>query len=298
MFDKSFKITWVDIAVSLLVLTAIYVFFSRMGSVLDYGWQWEKIPGYFFFWDSESQGWETNTLLSGFLTTVKLSAWAMVIGFVLGTVSGILGAGKGFTGRVISRFYVETVRNIPSLVLVILFYFFVSSQFLDYLALDQWLRGQGEITRACVEFFLADSSHINAFVSALVALGLYEGAYISEIVRGGINAIPQGQWEAASSIGLSSPKTFLLVILPQAFQKTAFPLAGQFISTIKDSAIVSVISIQELTFQGMELMSATFLTFEIWMTITILYFILTFSLSRLIGIFERRAAAKISSMAK
>jgi polar amino acid transport system permease protein len=82
------------------------------------------------------------------------------------------------------------------------------------------------------------------------------------------------------------------VILPQTFRKVAFPLAGQFISTIKDSAIVSVISIQELTFQGMELMSATFLTFEIWITITVLYFILTFSLSRSVAFLERKYALK------
>jgi len=94
------------------------------------------------------------------------------------------------------------------------------------------------------------------------------------------------------SIGLSRKKTFLLVILPQTFRKVAFPLAGQFISTIKDSAIVSVISIQELTFQGMELMAATFLTFEIWITITFLYFILTFPFSRSVAFLERKYALK------
>ncbi|MBU2627388.1 MAG: amino acid ABC transporter permease, partial [Proteobacteria bacterium] len=128
--------------------------------------------------------------------------------------------------------------------------------------------------------------------SAVMALGIYEGAYVSEIVRGGIISVPDGQWEASWSIGLSRQKTFLLVILPQTFRRVAFPLAGQFISTIKDSAIVSVISVQELTFQGMELMSATFLTFEIWITITVLYFILTFSLSRSVAFLERKYALK------
>jgi len=84
--------------------------------------------------------------------------------------------------------------------------------------------------------------------------------------------------------------TFRLVILPQAFRRTAFPLAGQFISTIKDSAIVSVISIQELTFQGLELMAATFFTFEIWITVTLMYFLLTFPLSQLISYLEKRSA--------
>jgi polar amino acid transport system permease protein len=139
-----------------------------------------------------------------------------------------------------------------------------------------------------VGVFLSAPERINAFVSAVFALAIYEGAYISEIVRGGINGIDQGQWEAAWSVGMSRSNTFLKVILPQAFRRVAFPLAGQFISTIKDSAIVSVISIQELTFQGMELMAATFLTFEIWITIAVLYFVLTFSLSRLVALLEKK----------
>ncbi len=291
--SASNRITLVDIAAALIVAAAIYSFFSRMGTVLDYEWQWESIPGYFLFRENSTGLWKANTLLKGFITTIKLSVWSVILGFLLGTVSGIMGAKGNFTARFISRLYVETVRNIPSLVLVILFYYFISSQFLDALALDQWVRKGSPGLQRLMSVLLAKPGQINAFVSALVALGLYEGAYISEIVRGGINGIPKGQWEAAASIGLSRARIFLLVILPQAFQKTAFPLAGQFISTIKDSAIVSVISIQELTFQGMELMSATFLTFEIWVTITVLYFILTFSLSRTIVFFEKRAARKL-----
>ncbi len=288
--SKSNKLTLVDILVVLMVMAAITFFFTRMGSILSYDWQWKSIPGYFIFKDAETGQFHTNILLTGFFTTIRLSIWATGIGFLLGTISGMLGAKGSFSQRFISRLYVETIRNIPSLVLVILFYYFVSSQFLDSLRLDQWLRNQSQDFQEGMKFILAGPGQINAFVSAVVALAIYEGAYISEIVRGGINGIPQGQWEASWSLGLSRPKTFVLVILPQAFRQVAFPLAGQFISTIKDSAIVSVISIQELTFQGMELMAATFLTFEIWMTITLLYFILTFSLSRTMAFIEKKAS--------
>lgn len=275
-------------AVVLIGITAISFFFSRMGSLLDYHWEWEVIPNYFVFKDPITGTFRANMLLIGFMTTIRLSVWSMVLGFLLGTLTGIMGAKGSFAQRFVSRLYVETIRNIPSLVLVILFYFFVSSQFLDALRLDLWLRHQSDRVQGVVEFFLAGPSQINAFVSAVFALAIYEGAYISEIVRGGINGIPRGQWEAAYASGLSRSQTFLWVILPQTFRRVAFPLAGQFISTIKDSAIVSVISIQELTFQGMELMAATFLTFEIWITITILYFILTFSLSRAVSFLEKR----------
>ncbi len=286
------RFTLVDLAVVMAVAAAVVFFFVRAVRVLDYQWEWEVIPGYFLFRDPVTGRLQPNMLLQGFVTTIKLSVWSMVLGFVLGTLSGIMSAKGGFLSRFISRFYVETVRNIPSLVLVILFYYFVSSQFLDALGLDIWLRSQSDTLRGMVAFLGADSGQINAFVSAAIALAIYEGAYISEIVRGGINSIPAGQWEAAWSIGLSRSKTFRLVVLPQAFRRAAFPMAGQFISTIKDSAIVSVISVQELTFQGMELMAATFLTFEIWITITLLYFVLTFSLSRSISFFEKKMAIR------
>jgi polar amino acid transport system permease protein len=286
------RLTLVDLAVVLAVAAGVLFFFVRMVQVMEYQWDWQAIPGYFLFKDPETGRFHANMLLQGFGTTLKLSIWSMGAAFVLGTLSGIMGARGGFIGQMISRFYVETVRNIPSLVLVILFYYFVSSQFLDALGLDQWVRNQSAPVTRAISLLLAESGQINAFVSAAAALAIYEGAYISEIVRGGINGVSGGQWEAAWSLGLSPFNTFRLVVLPQAFRRAAFPLAGQFISTIKDSAIVSVISVQELTFQGMELMAATFLTFEIWITITLLYFILTFSLSRTISFFEKRMAIR------
>ncbi len=287
---KAIKLSLVDAAVILSLVAAAALFFSKENSFISYQWEWQAIPGYFFFFDSLTGELRANILLKGFITTVKLSLWATLTGMFLGTFSGIFGAKGSFGQRLISRLYVETVRNIPSLVLVILFYYFISSQFLDALHLDRWLRTSSPWVQDRIGFLFSEPGRINAFVSAILALGIYEGAYISEIVRSGILAIPEGQWEASRSIGLTRKKTFMLVILPQAFRRVAFPMAGQFISTIKDSAIVSVISIQELTFQGMELMNATFLTFEIWITITALYFILTFSISRTVASLEKKYA--------
>jgi polar amino acid transport system permease protein len=136
---------------------------------------------------------------------------------------------------------------------------------------------------------MAPPEQLEAFIAAVVTLGLLEGAYIGEIVRAGINSIERGQWEAARALGMRRRQLLRNVVLPQAFQKMVPPLAGQIISTIKDSAIVSVISIQELTFQGMELMAATYLTFEVWITITLLYFSLTYSCSWFAGKLEKKA---------
>ncbi|MHB9099232.1 MAG: amino acid ABC transporter permease, partial [Syntrophales bacterium] len=125
----------------------------------------------------------------------------------------------------------------------------------------------------------APPTRLSGFFAGLATLVLYEAAYITEIVRAGIQSIEKGQWEAAHALGLSRWQQMRFVILPQALQRILPALAGQLISTIKDSAIVSVISIPELTFQGLELMSATYLTFEVWITITALYFLLTFTCS-------------------
>lgn len=290
--NKTIGFSFIDIAVGISIITVVFLFFSRMNNVLDYQWEWDRIPSYFFFVETQTGELKANILVKGFITTVKLSIWSTAIALLLGTVSGVMGAKGSVEQRLIARSYVEIIRNIPSLVLVIIFYYFVSSQFLSLLSLDVWLRNSTEPVRQVSAFLFTAPDQINAFVSAVIALGLYEGAYVSEIVRGGVNSIPQGQWEAAFSIGLSRFKTFILVILPQTFRKIAFPLAGQFISTIKDSAIVSVISIQELTFQGMELMAATFLTFEIWVTITALYFILTFSISSVVNLLEKKYALR------
>jgi polar amino acid transport system permease protein len=144
---------------------------------------------------------------------------------------------------------------------------------------EEFIRTRDEKTLALMTFLFAKPSLFTAFISALITLSIFEGAYITEIVRAGIQSIEKGQWEAADALGLSKWQRMRLIILPQAIQRILPPLAGQFISTIKDSAIVSVISIQELTFQGMELMSTTYFTFEIWITITAMYLILTLTCS-------------------
>ncbi len=279
-----------------VVLTGFLVFLSwfifRMVRVLDYEWNWKALGGYFFFRDTISGKIHANILILGLVTTIKLAIWGIVAGFCTGAVSAAMSNARVRLLRFLSFAYVECVRNIPSLVLVILFYYFVSSQVLDFLGIDSWLRNQAGPVQGFFQIFFTDYQQINPFLSAIIALGLYEGAYISEIIRGGINSVSKGQTEAAISLGMSRRSAFWFVVFPQALSRVVSPLAGQFISCIKDSAIVSVISIQELTFQGMEIMNAAFLTFEVWITITLLYFLLTFSLSRGVAVLERKQASK------
>ncbi len=289
-YHRQKRLGVVDIAALMLVVGAVGLFFHRLTVVIQYKWEWEAIPSYLFRFDLQTGELRPNMLMQGFITTLKLSVWSMVTAFGIGSLCGVMRARGARLYRFIGWLYVNTVRNIPSLVLVFIFYYFISSQFFDTLDLDARLRGSSAPLRAIMEFLFTSEDRINVFFSAVITLALYEGAYVTEIIRGGLSGIPQGQWDAAYSLGLSPVQTFFSVIFPQTLRRVFSPLGGQFISTIKDSAIVSVISVQELTFQGMELMSATYLTFEVWITVTLLYFVLTFSLSRFMAFLEERYA--------
>jgi polar amino acid transport system permease protein len=232
-----------------------------------------------FRFDPERGGWTPSILVEGLFTTVRLSIWAGLLATVTGTSAGLCRvSGKRFR-RLLGSCYVELIRNLPALVLVFIFYYFVSDRIMPVLGLEELAASAPQSVQGLISLFVAQPARLSAFVSAVITLGLYEGAYIAEIVRAGVSSIEKGQWDAAHALGLSRLQQLRHVILPQALQRILPPLAGQFISTIKDSAIVSVISIQDLTFQGMELMASTYLTFEIWITVALMYFVLTFACS-------------------
>jgi polar amino acid transport system permease protein len=220
--------------------------------------------------------------MQGVFTTLRLSIWATILAMIFGTIMGLFRVSHGLFNRLISWSYVELIRNIPILVWIFIFYFFISDQIMPFLGLDELVRSKSENIKNLLTFLFASPARLPAFLSGLFALAIYEGAYITEIIRAGIQSIEKGQWEASSALGFTRWQQMRHVIFPQAIQRVLPPLAGQFISTIKDSAIVSVISIQELTFQGMELMSATFLTFEVWITIMVLYLLLCLICSLLV----------------
>ena len=190
--------------------------------------------------------------------------------------------------RTSGGWYVNLFRNLPPLVLIMICYFFISDQILPQLGLAELIYAAPQSLQKLTGLVLAPVDQLEVFLAASVTLALYEGAYIAEIVRAGIDAIESGQWQAGLALGMRRWQVLRQIVLPQASRRMIPPLAGQFISTIKDSAIVSVISLQELTFQGMELMAATYLTFEVWISVALLYFVLTYSCSRLAGVLERR----------
>ena len=279
---KNKRIALLDVALTILLLGLFGYFVVYVSKNVAYQWNWSAIPGYMFRYDDSAGKWVPNLLMEGFFTTVRLSFWATILAVLIGTVMGVFRISNSRFKRMIARTYVEIVRNTPPLVLIFIFYFFISDQLINALHVDSFIRSLSDGQKSILTFFFASPAHFSGFLSALLTLAIYEGAYITEIVRSGLESVEKKQWEASYALGLSWWQQMVYVILPQAVRRILPPLAGQLISTIKDSAIVSVISIQELTFQGLELMAATYLTFEIWITITALYFVLTFSCSLII----------------
>lgn len=288
------RITLLDIFITLLLLAGGAYLLFRIKVGLHYRWNWEAIPQYLFRFDQEKEQWVPNLLMQGLFTTVRLSIWGTILATLIGTVMGLCRASQSLFKRLIGGTYVELIRNLPPLVLIFIFYFFLSSQIIPILGVDELIASLSGSTQSFLGYLFSPPSMFSAFLSALMTLALFEGAYITEIVRAGIQSIEKGQWDASYALGLSQWQKIRHIILPQAIRRILPPLAGQFISTIKDSAIVSVISIQELTFQGMELMASTYLTFEVWITITLLYLILSLTISlpiERLEIFMRRREA-------
>lgn len=205
--------------------------------------------------------WRAGPLTHGLWTTLWLSAAASVLGLIIGLVTGLCRVSSNITLKQLSIFYIEVIRGTPLLVQIFIFYFFLGT------VLD-----------------------ISRIVAGISALAIFAGAYVAEIIRAGIQSIPKGQMEAARSLGLNVPQAMIHIILPQAFKRTLPPLAGQFISLIKDSSLVSVIAITDLTKSGREVITSTFATFEIWFVVALLYLLLTSVLSQVIAWVERRLA--------
>ncbi len=206
-------------------------------------------------------GWSAGPLLLGLWLTLKLSLLALVFSLPLGLLAGLGRVAKNPVARDLATVYVELIRGTPLLVQIFIFYFFIGSVL-----------------------------SLSAFAAGVAALAVFTGAYVAEIIRAGIESVPRGQMEAARSLGMGYVGAMRYVILPQAFKKTLPSLAGQFINLIKDSSLVSVMALTDLTKAGREVVSSTFSPFEVWFTVAAMYLLLTGALSLVVRRLELRMA--------
>ena len=285
---KKFRLTITDFIIgSALIFSCVFVAY-RIKVGLNYNWAWELIPQFIYRFDDKSGEWVAGLLMTGFYTTIRLSFWGIILATIFGVLGGIARTSNILFLRWLATTYVETMRNLPPLVIIFIAYFFVGDQLLAPLEIDEWAYSLSPQGQEILSTLFAKPGYITAFTAALVTLAIFEGAYITEIVRAGIESISQGQWEASYALGLTRYQQMRHIILPQTFQRIMPPMAGLFISLIKDSSIVSVISIQELCFQGIELMTSTLHTIEIWTVVTIMYLALTLPCSLLVERLENR----------
>ncbi|MCG9702778.1 amino acid ABC transporter permease [Vibrio natriegens] len=260
MIKRVFKPALQALMQIVILFVAIVWVLDSGAQAMGYQWQWDRVPDYIAFY--EDGEWWTAELISGLVVTLKISAISLFFTLVFGLVTALLRLSDSKIGNVIGSAYVELIRNTPLLVQIYLLYFV----FGPVIGLDR-------------------------FSTAVLALSLFQGAYTAEIFRAGLNSIPKGQFEAAKTLGLSSFYSYTDVILPQVLQRTLPPLTNEVVSLIKNSSIVSVMAIFDLTTEARNIVSETAMPFEIWFTVAAIYLALTLSLSGLSALLEHKLGA-------
>lgn len=280
--------TGLDWLILFMLAIAVGGLIWRLTLGLHYQWNWGIIPVYLIRFDTELARWLPGMLVEGMLTTLRLSFWSMLLATLFGLIMGIARTRSRLLFRLMGFSYVELIRNIPPLVLVFIFYFFVSDRILPLFGIEEMVRSLSPAASSWVVLFFAREDLLLPFMSGVITVALFQGAYLTEIVRAGIQAVDRGQWESAASLGLTWPQQMRLVVLPQAIRHALPPLGNEFINTVKYSSIVSVISIQELTFQGLQVMASTQATIEIWLVISLMYLSLCLMISLAVQYMEQR----------
>ncbi len=203
---------------------------------------------------------ELPFLLSGALVTIHLSILTLLLSFIVGTIGALCRLSHFRWLRTPARWYVEFIRNTPLLVQLFFIYF-----------------GFGQI-----------QIDVSNYMAGLIGLVVNNGAYLTEIVRAGIEAIHKGQFEAGHSLGLSYPQLMRYVVFPQAFRVIYPPLCNQFIGIVLWSSLVSTIAVQDLALRGKELASETFRSFETYAVVTLIYVVMTLTISGGLKLLGRR----------
>ncbi len=210
-------------------------------------------------------------LLTGLFATIQLTIYSLLIAIVLGLCTCFCKISKFKILRGIATAYVDIIRGTPLMV----------QAFFLYFGLTQAL-----------------SFRMSSFVAGVIVLSLNAGAYLSEIFRGGINAISKGQMEAALSLGLPHSRGMMKVVLPQALKNSIPATVNQFIITLKDTSIISIIGTAELMKVTSQIVASNFLSFQMYSIAAIMYFIVIFTLTKIAGRIERRFGNGTESSSK
>jgi glutamine transport system permease protein len=200
-------------------------------------------------------------LISGAKLTILITFIGLLIGFILGAIFGMFKLSPRKLLRNLAGIYIEIVRGTPLIVQVMFLYFGLP---------------------------MMSGMRISPLVAGIIAIAINSGAYIAEIVRGAVQSIDRGQMEAGRSIGLSKGQTMLYIIWPQALKRMIPPLGNQFIISLKDTSLLVVIGVAELTRVGQEIIAVNFRAFEVWLTVGLTYLVMTMTISWVLKRIEAR----------
>ncbi len=318
---------YIGIAVFFLVIIVTLFLILSASKQIDYSWQWYRVPARFFTNEviksdtrgeidsitiegttavievktedgietfrvpenelllkrgdfvapgtilAESKKLKPGILLQGLGLTLMISLYSSVFGIIIGLFGGLARISKNPGLKWLSTIYVEIIRGSPLLVQILIWYFVIGTLVNDNLS-------------------MMGMSKIPPVGWGIISLSIFAGAYVTEIIRGGIESIPKGQMEAARSSGMSYLQAMVHIILPQAFRISMPALTGQFISLIKDSSLLGIISLRELTKASREIVSSTMMTFEFFLILAALYLVITFPLSMFVKHLEQKAKIK------
>ena len=284
------ELRWTDLALAVGALALAFLFCWRSSEVTQHAWEWSRLWSYVIGTDAKGE-LQPGMLLIGLFSTLRLGFWSLLLALLSGGLLGVLSARQRGLAALPAAVYVNILRNTPPLVLLFLVYFFAGSFFAEPLlniedsiaAMPEWFR------RACATF-IAPAGQLDRMVAAVLTLGLYSGAYVAEIVRSAIEGVDRGQWDAAASLGMSGSQQMRWVVLPQAVRTMIPPLTGQCISVFKETTLASIISLPELTFQSLEVMAVSRMTFELWIGVALLYLGISFLWAQTGRWLEKRGA--------
>ncbi|MFZ6763153.1 amino acid ABC transporter permease [Pseudoroseomonas sp. WGS1072] len=213
-------------------------------------------PGTFLF-----EAWQARwSLLNGLGVTMLSSLWSIVIATVCGTLMGVALAYGWWWLRLPARLYVDVMRGIPVLVLILFTYYGLALFGID----------------------------VSAFWAGIIALSAFATAHVAENLRGAVQSVPAGQMEAAKAIGLTFPKRLWYVILPQAFRRTLPPWVNTGLEIVKGTTLLSVIGVVELLLASQQIMARNYMIIDFYLLATVMYLIINFALAQLGGLLERR----------
>jgi len=215
--------------------------------------------------------WRPGIMLQGMWITLEISMYSIVFGILIGLIGGIARLSSNPALKWAAITYVEIIRGSPLLVQIFIWYFVLAT------LVNEILNQYGAL-------------EIPALWYGIASLACFTGAYVTEIVRAGIQSIHRGQAEASRSLGMTYAQSMYHVILPQAMRRILPPLAGQFISLVKDSSLLGIIAIRELTKATREVITVSLQPYEFWFVCAIMYLVLTFTLSMFVQYLERRYA--------